>query len=95
MLRQCCAADVAYASTDVEGKSARVRRTGGTSERSTLWAGVTKITKQARAQDRAARLHQEALNCLTIAVKEEAHSAALIDEALKLAKRSRELNGAD
>jgi hypothetical protein len=85
--------ECAYASTDEEGKSARVRRTAGTSARSALWAGVTKITKQARAQDRAARLHQEALNCLTMAVKQEAHSAELIDEALKLAKRSRELNG--
>ena len=56
---------------------------------------MTKMTKQTRAHDRAARHHQEALNCLKIAVKEEAHSADLIDEALRLAKRSRELNGAD
>ena len=55
---------------------------------------VNKITKQARSRERAARLHQEALNCLTIAVKEDEthHSADLIDEALKLAKRARELN---
>ena len=75
-----------------------MRRTAGTSDRSALWPGVTKMTKmtkQTRAHDRAARLHQEALNCLKIAVKEEAHSADLIDEALRLAKRSRELNGAD
>ena len=56
---------------------------------------VTNMTKTARAQERAARLHQEALNCLKIAVTEETHSAELIDEALKLAKRSRELNEAD
>jgi hypothetical protein len=53
------------------------------------------MTKNAQPTSRAARLHQEALNCLAIAVKEEAHSAELIDEALKLAKRSRELNGAE
>lgn len=54
------------------------------------------MTKQARARTRAARLHQEALNCLTIAVREDEtrHSAELIDEALKLAKRARELNEA-
>ncbi|MEN2787042.1 hypothetical protein ACFOKI_08015 [Sphingomonas qilianensis] len=45
-----------------------------------------------RPATRAAKLHQQALNCLTIAMKEEAHSAELIDEALKLAKRSRELS---
>jgi hypothetical protein len=46
-----------------------------------------------RARDRAARLHTEALNCLTFAVSEgdRAHAAALIDEALRLAQRSREL----
>jgi hypothetical protein len=53
---------------------------------------VTKPTKTLRPATRAARLHQEALNCLTIAVREEAHSAELIDEALRLAKRSRELD---
>ena len=57
---------------------------------------VTDRPKTARAQERAARLHQEALNCLKIAVTEDeqTHSAELIDEALKLAKRSRELKGA-
>jgi hypothetical protein len=53
------------------------------------------MTNTARPTTRAARLHQQALNCLTIAVKEEAHSAELIDEALKLAKRARELKGAE
>lgn len=58
---------------------------------------VTKNSKTARARERAARLHQEALNCLTIAVKEDEtrHSADLIDEALKLAKRARELNAVE
>ncbi|MEG3088462.1 hypothetical protein [Sphingomonas sp. PB4P5] len=51
--------------------------------------------KHARPSTRAAKLHQQALNCLTIAVKEDAHSAELIDEALRLAKRSRELSGAE
>ncbi len=53
--------------------------------------------KPTRAQDRAARLHREALNCLAIAVKEDQvdHTAQLIDEALKLAKRSRELSGVE
>jgi hypothetical protein len=59
--------------------------------------GVTTRTKPTRAQDRAARLHREALNCLAIAVREEEvdHTAQLIDEALKLAKRSRELSGVE
>lgn len=59
--------------------------------------GVTMRPKSTRAQDRAARLHREALNCLAIAVKEEEvdHTAQLIDEALKLAKRSRELSGVE
>ena len=58
---------------------------------------VTTRTKPTRAQDRAARLHREALNCLAIAVREEEvdHTAQLIDEALKLAKRSRELSGVE
>ena len=49
-----------------------------------------------RARDRAARLHDEALNCLTFAVSEgdRAHAAALIDEALRLAQRARELAAA-
>lgn len=46
-----------------------------------------------RAQDRAARLRTEARNCLTFAVTEPdpAHAAELIDEAVRLARRSREL----
>lgn len=61
--------------------------------RSGFTTPVTSMTKKARAQERAARLHQEALNCLRIAVtqEEQAHSADLIDEALKLTRRAREL----
>jgi hypothetical protein len=72
-----------------------MRRTAGTRGVFALSTDVTKMTKTARPTTRAERLHQQALNCLTIAVKEEAHSAELIDEALKLEKRSRELNGAE
>lgn len=54
---------------------------------------VTHPTKTDRARDRAARLHREALNCLTIAVGEkvEQHAAQLIDEAILLMRRSEEL----
>lgn len=43
--------------------------------------------------DRAARLHREALNCLTLAVRERADqfAAELIDEAVRLMRRSAEL----
>jgi hypothetical protein len=49
-----------------------------------------------RARERAARLRDEALNCLTFAVSEgdSAHAAELIDEAVRLTRRSRELTGA-
>ncbi|MEG3182225.1 hypothetical protein [Sphingomonas sp. LT1P40] len=42
---------------------------------------------------RALRLHEEASNCLAIAVRQtdRAFAADLIDEALRLAKRAREL----
>jgi hypothetical protein len=54
---------------------------------------VNNLTKTNRAHDRAARLHREALNCLAIAVGEkvEQHAAQLIDEAIRLMRRSREL----
>jgi hypothetical protein len=50
-------------------------------------------TKADRNRDRAARLHREAGHCLTLAVRErdEAHSARLIDEAIRLERRSQEL----
>ena len=46
--------------------------------------------------DRAASLHDQAGNCLALALRErdEAHAAELIDEAVRLARRSRELTGA-
>jgi len=52
-------------------------------------------TKSDRLRDRAARLHREALNCLAIAVGEkvEQHAAQLIDEAIRLMRRSAELAG--
>ncbi|MDB5673509.1 MAG: hypothetical protein JWM65_491 [Sphingomonas bacterium] len=55
---------------------------------------VTNPTKAARLRDRAARLRQEARNCLTIAVGEkvEQHAAQLIDEAIRLMRRSAELS---
>ncbi len=45
---------------------------------------------------RAKRLKQEAGNCLTIAVGHDdlAFAGELIDEAMRLAKRARELTGA-
>jgi hypothetical protein len=57
---------------------------------------VNDKAKTDRTRDRAARLRDEALNCLAFAVREgdEAHAAELIDEALRLARRSRELAGA-
>jgi hypothetical protein len=54
---------------------------------------VNNPTKADRVRDRAARLHHEALNCLAIAVGEkvEEHAAQLIDEAIRLMRRSVEL----
>jgi hypothetical protein len=54
---------------------------------------VTHPTKTDRTRDRATRLHREALNCLAIAVGEqvEQHAAQLIDEAIRLMRRSEEL----
>ena len=56
---------------------------------------VNTPTKADRLRDRALRLHQEALNCLTIAVGEkvEQHAAQLIDEAVRLTRRAEELAG--
>lgn len=55
---------------------------------------MTTLTKADRARERAARLHREALNCLTIAVGEkvELHAAQLIDEAERLIRRAAELS---
>ena len=48
---------------------------------------------RARSRDRAARLRREAMNCVAIAVgeRDEGHAAQLIDEAIRLARRSGEL----
>ncbi|MET3826815.1 MULTISPECIES: hypothetical protein [Sphingomonas] len=49
--------------------------------------------KPDRSQSRASRLHKEAMNCVTFAVRERdtSHAAELIDEAIKLKRRSEEL----
>ena len=54
---------------------------------------MSEASKINRARERAARLRDEACNCLAFAVREGdvAHAAELIDEALRLARRSREL----
>lgn len=69
----------------------------GTDARRRHYAAVTNPTKADRLLDRAARLHREALNCLTIAVGEkvEQHAAQLIDEAARLIRRAQELAGAE
>jgi hypothetical protein len=71
----------------------RTEGAAGTSCFSPHYAAVTHPTKTDRARDRAARLHREALNCLAIAVGEkvEQHAAQLIDEAIRLMRRSEEL----
>ncbi len=50
-----------------------------------------------KRRSRAARLRQEAANCLSLAVttREPDFAAALIDEALKLAQRSQQIVEAD
>jgi hypothetical protein len=54
-----------------------------------------KPDNDAVASPRALRLKTEAGNCLTIAVtqKDPTFAAELIDEAVRLAKRARELGG--
>ncbi|MDR6852010.1 hypothetical protein J2Y54_001503 [Sphingomonas sp. BE123] len=56
---------------------------------------MTKIASP--AHPRADRLHREASNCLQIAVRERdpAFTAQLIDEALRLAARARDLRASD
>ena len=58
----------------------------------TTFVTVKTQSKRTRAYERAARLRDEARNCLSFAVSEDdtAHAAELIDEALRLARRSRE-----
>lgn len=77
--------------------TAPMRRTAERESGSAHCGGpVSKNAKIDRARDRAARLRDEALNCLTFAVREDdaAHAAELIDEAVRLARRSRELAAA-
>jgi hypothetical protein len=54
---------------------------------------VTQTSKADRARTRAARLRNEARNCLSIAIGagDVQFAADLIDEALRLALRSRQL----
>jgi hypothetical protein len=54
---------------------------------------VNQISKADKARIRAARLRNEARNCLSVAVGERDHmfAAQLIDEALLLMRRSTEL----
>ena len=54
---------------------------------------VSILSKADRLRDRAARLRSEAVNCVTIAVRErdQDHAARLIDEAITLTRRSAEL----
>ncbi len=63
-----------------------------------LWIerAVKPLVLASPAPPRAQRLAQEARNCLTIAVGhgDVAFAAELIDEALKLAQRARELTRA-
>lgn len=63
-----------------------------------LWIerAVKPLDLASPAPPRAQRLAQEARNCLTIAVGhgDVAFAAELIDEALKLAQRARELTRA-
>ena len=56
-------------------------------------AVVTQTSKADRARTRAARLRNEARNCLSIAIGagDAQFAADLIDEALRLALRSRQL----
>jgi len=57
----------------------------------------TMQTKTNRSQSRATRLHREAMNCVTFAVRERdaGHAADLIDEAIRLKRRSSELAPSD
>jgi hypothetical protein len=50
--------------------------------------------KPDRAPSRAERLHRQAMNCVSFAVRERdaGHAAELIDEAIKLKRRSGQLS---
>lgn len=59
-----------------------------------LIVGMNKRDKSGATQKRSQKLRREALNCVDIAVREQQSdfAAILIDEALKLSKRARELD---
>jgi hypothetical protein len=61
---------------------------------SRIWRGVKAFNDPSGFSPRALRLKIEAGNCLTIAVRQEdpAFAGELIDEAIKLARRARELD---
>ncbi|MDR6128649.1 hypothetical protein QE361_002146 [Sphingomonas sp. SORGH_AS802] len=66
----------------------------GTEAATSLSTGTVSILSKAdRLRDRAARLRSEAVNCVSIAVRErdQDHAARLIDEAITLTRRSSEL----
>ena len=60
-------------------------------------AGVLRMIVPEKKRRRAARLQAEAANCVALAVTTDqtAFAAELIDEAMKLAKRSQEIGGGD
>jgi hypothetical protein len=70
-----------------------LRRTAGTAARLPHFAIVTQTSKADRALARAARLRNEARNCLSIAtsMRDTQFAAQLIDEAVQLARRAREI----
>ncbi len=70
-----------------------LRRNAGTVAPLPHSAIVTQTSKADRARTRAARLRNEARNCLSIAIGagDVQFAADLIDEALRLALRSRQL----
>ena len=68
--------------------------TPGTEPAIPLSTGTVSILSKAdRLRDRAARLRSEAVNCVSIAVRErdQDHAARLIDDAITLTRRSSEL----
>ena len=73
-----------------------MRRVAERAQRLRIERAVKPIVLASPAPPRAQRLAQEARNCLTIAVGhgDVAFTAELIDEALKLAQRARELSKA-
>lgn len=71
------------------------RREPGTGGR--FLSGVLRMNVPEKRRSRAARLRHEASNCVALAVStnQTAFAAELIDEALKLAKRSQEIGAGE